>query len=108
MTLPKTFAIAAAATASLAFLPASAGQTEQTKTLEVSIADYDISNPADARTVVQKIKNAARKVCTLDRGPVPLHERAQRERCEREAVANAIKSLDSEMVIAAYEQIRNR
>lgn len=108
MTLPKTLATAIAATASLALLPAFAGQTEQVKTLELSIADYDINNPADARAVVQKIENAARKVCTLDRGPVPLHERVQRERCEREAVANAIKALNSEVVIAAFEETRSR
>ncbi|MEL6862035.1 MAG: UrcA family protein [Pseudomonadota bacterium] len=108
MTLPKTLATAIAATASLALLPAFAAETEQVKTLELSIADYDISNPADARAVVKKIERAARKVCTLDRGPVPLHERLQRERCEREAVANAVQSLNSDVVIAAFEETRSR
>ena len=108
MTLPKTLATAFAATATLALLPAAAGEFEVTKTMEVSIADYDVKDAADARAIVKKIESAARKVCTLDRGPVPLHERAQRTACEREAVANAVQSLNSELVVAAFEETRSR
>ena len=108
MTLPKTLATAFAATATLALLPAAAQEVEETKILEVSIAEYDINDPADARAIVEKIEHAADKVCTVNRSPAPLRERMLKQRCADEAIAGAIESLDSEIVTAAFEETRSR
>ena len=104
MTLPKTLISFTVAAAALSCLPAmAAGKNAIKQKAEVSIAGYDLSEVSDAKAVIQKIKTAADKVCSLPGGEWTLRERMEKRACEADAIESAVKSLDSSIVTAVRE-----
>lgn len=101
MTLSKTLIASIAATAAIASIPASAGSTDKTvQTKEIIVAGYDLTEIADAKTVLQKIRRAARQVCSLPgESPTP-RVRSEQRACESEAIETAIKDLNAPVVAA--------
>ena len=83
---------------------AHAGPQERV-TVEVSVADLDLSSEAGARVALGRIKSAAREVCR-DAAPRSLLAPRTRHECEREAVANTIAELggDRPMLAALGER----
>lgn len=104
MTLSKTLITAIAATAAIAFIPASAGSAEKTvQTKEVIIAGYDLSEIADAKTVLRKIERAAEQVCSLPGETGTLRERMLQRRCEAGAIEAAVKNLNAPVVASVHQ-----
>lgn len=104
MTLSKTLITAIAATAAIASIPASAGSAEKTvQTKDVVIAGYDLSEIADAKTVLRKIKRAARQVCSLPGETRSLRERVEQRACEKVAIEAAVKDLNAPVVAYVHE-----
>lgn len=96
MTLPKTATVIFASFAALATLPAIAGSTSDVtvRTVEIPIAGYDLTDPADARTVFSKIQRAAKRVCTNAQVDRSLAQRAEAVACQSKAIADAVTKLD--------------
>ena len=96
MTLPKTATIFFASIAACATLPAMAGSTSEStvRTVDVSIAGYDLTDPADARTVFSKIQRAAKRVCNNPNGDRSVRDRADSIACQSNAIAEAVAKLD--------------
>ena len=85
---------------SLGFAGAAAAEPHSVK---VAFRDLDISRPAGAQTLLTRIERAGRQVC----GPPPSiresREMADFKRCRTEAVANAVRDVQSPMLTALYE-----
>jgi UrcA family protein len=67
--------------------------------IKVQTGDIDLSKPAGAAVMLQRIHNAASKIC----GPAPtdwLHFGAQYKACLKETSDRAVARLDSPMVTA--------
>ncbi len=111
----RTFGLAAASAAislqlvSTASAQPSAGQLsviahkaaqEGVRAKVVSFADLDLSKEAGARTLLRRIRSAARDVC----GPEG-RELAERgfHTCFRRAISGAVMELDNPVVVAVYE-----
>ena len=96
MTLPKTATVIFASIAAFATLPAMAGSTSDVtvRTIDVPIAGYDLTDPADARTVFAKIQRAAKRVCSNAHGDRSLADRAEAVACRSNAIADAVTKLD--------------
>jgi UrcA family protein len=58
----------------------------------VSFADLDLDNSADARTLVRRIKYAARQVCYAE-GLLAVMQAARMHQCVRQATARAMASV---------------
>ena len=106
MTLSKTATALIASTAALFALPAMAGSTDDvtSRSLDVSIAGYDLSDPADAKTVLSKIELAAKRVCSHSTARQTLRERAEEFTCRTNAVTAAVAKLDVKELTAAMER----
>lgn len=96
MTLPKTATVIFASIAALATPPAMAGSTSDVtiRTVDVPIAGYDLTDPADARIVFSKIQRAAKRVCTNAQVDRTLAQRAEAVACQSKAIADAVAKLD--------------
>lgn len=97
MTLSKTATTILGSLAALAMLPAMAGSATdfEKKTLDIEIADYDLSNPEDAKIVYAKIQQGAKRVCRFTQSRQTLQQRAEEMQCRASAIANAVTQLDS-------------
>ncbi|HEY7640535.1 MAG TPA: UrcA family protein [Steroidobacteraceae bacterium] len=56
----------------------------------VSFADLNLQSEADAAVLLERIESAARNVCGLHAGPMPLEIKAHLQICAREATARAV------------------
>lgn len=109
MTLPKTTTAILGSIAALAILPASAGSTDDSvvKTINVSISGYDLTDPADAKTVLSKIQRAAKRVCRNSQARQTLQERAEEFACRTSAISEAVNNLDFPELNAALEETKS-
>jgi UrcA family protein len=68
----------------------------------VSYADLDLETEAGSKTLVRRIKSAARRVCgVLDAGLIAIEFRAQLHRCAEQATARAVADVDARTVVVA-------
>jgi len=87
--------------AALAALTLAAPALSATPAVRVAYADLDLTAPADAQAMLQRIRKAARQVC--ENGETT-HEAVLRyDACRREAVARAVAALNAPAVKAAFD-----
>lgn len=68
----------------------------------VSFADLNLETEAGAKTLVRRIKFAARRVCGVgELGLIAIEFRAQLHRCAEQATARAIADVDARTVVIA-------
>jgi UrcA family protein len=68
----------------------------------VSYADLDLQTEAGSKTLLTRIKFAARRVCGLyDAGLIAIEFRAQLHRCAEQATARAVADVDARTVVVA-------
>ncbi len=110
MTLSKSLTTVLGSALALSLLPAFAGSTADThtKSLELSIADYDLSDPADAKVVYGKIRSVAKRVCKRTTARQTLRERAEEMQCRSDAIAQAIADLDEPVLTLVMRESESR
>ena len=75
---------------------------EITRQTVVSFADLDLDTQTGAKTLLNRIKFAARRVCGVyDGGLIAIEFRAQRQRCAEQATARAVADVDARTVVVA-------
>jgi UrcA family protein len=75
---------------------------ENTRQAVVSFADLDLETTAGAKTLLTRIKVAARRVCGVnDVGLIAIEFRAQLHRCAEQATARAVADVDARTVVVA-------
>ena len=101
MTLPKTLTTLIGSAAALAMLPAMAGSTSDAtvKKLDVSIAGYDLNDPAHAQIVYYKIQKAAKRVCRNSLVRETLREKIEENECRAQAIERAVTQLNAPELI---------
>lgn len=106
MTLSKTVTTIIATTAACAMLPAMAATKTDTieKTVEISIAGYDLTSATDAQALLTRIEKAAERACKVSSNRQTVREMALRRACEERAIATTVESLDAPQVNAVYEE----
>lgn len=68
----------------------------------VSFADLDLETQAGAKTLLNRIKSAARRVCGVyDGGHIAMEFRAQLHRCADQATARAVADVDARTIVVA-------
>ena len=68
----------------------------------VSYADLDLQTESGAKTLLTRIKFAARRVCGVyDAGLIAIEFRAELHRCAREATARAVADVDTRSIVVA-------
>jgi UrcA family protein len=73
----------------------------------VSYGDLNLQSEAGAATLLSRISKAARIVCDIPPpGASNIHPKTQRYACRREAMQNAVDSVNHPMVKAVYENAR--
>jgi UrcA family protein len=92
-----TLAIAAAAQAAPEMSPSS---SDDTVSVKVFLADLDLSSPAGARVVLQRIRNAARAICGDEPAPAALDRAGPYRACVATTIDGAVASLGAPMVTA--------
>jgi UrcA family protein len=76
--------------------------TENVRQSVVSYADLDLQTEAGAKTLISRIKFAARRVCGVnDAGLMAMEFRAQLHRCAEQATARAVADVDARTIIVA-------
>ncbi|NQY97045.1 MAG: UrcA family protein [Henriciella sp.] len=105
MTLPKTATTLFASVAALAMLPAMAASTTggTVKTIDVSVAGFDLTDANDAKVVLSKIKRAAKRVCRNSNATRSVRERAEELACQSAAIAGAVTKVNVPQLTAAME-----
>jgi UrcA family protein len=69
----------------------------------VRFSDLALADTANAATVYQKLRIAARKVCQVDRGALTLHVHIARQECFEAALADAVRKVDRPTLTALHE-----
>ena len=70
----------------------------------VSYADLNLRTEAGARTLLDRIQGAAKKVCSPEPAPPDLTDQADYKTCLRDANAGAVADLGNARVSALYAQ----
>jgi UrcA family protein len=97
--LVTTLLIGCLAATAHATTPATAEKVRQTV---VSYSDLDLETEAGAKTLVRRIKFAARRVCGVnDAGLLAMEFRAQLHRCAEQATARAVADVDARTIVVA-------
>ena len=107
MSLSKILASVMTGALAMATLPAMAGSYEPPSTSKtISAKGFDLSREADAKIVFARIEAAAKDVChdLVPRSSAILHY--ERKICVRDAVANAVESVNTPAMFALLEQAR--
>jgi UrcA family protein len=76
---------------------ASATPVDEVRQQVVKFSDLDLSSQPDAAILYQRIKSAAREVCTMRELP-PVEIMAQRQRCASQATARAVAEVNAPLV----------
>ena len=94
-------ALIALATAA-AFAPAALAEKPVTQSIKVGYADLDLSREAGARTLLVRMKMAARQIC----GPRPaakqIAQTVRYETCSKAAISGAVATLDHPLVTTLF------
>lgn len=98
--MKKTFAIAIAAllAGSLTGMAQATAVRGGLQKQVVSYADLDLDREADAAILLARIESAARQVCGLHAGPLPLEIQAHLQKCANEATARAVEDVNSPLL----------
>jgi UrcA family protein len=96
--LATSFEVAAAASLSAA---------DQARQVTVSLQDLNASRPDDAAKLYQRLRKAARVVCS-EHGRRDMVARRDEIRCEMLALEQAVRSLDKPLVTAAHVNWRSK
>jgi UrcA family protein len=68
----------------------------------VSYADLNLAGEADAATLLQRIKSAARRVCSYNNAMlIPMEIRSQLQRCADDATARAVANVNARSITVA-------
>jgi UrcA family protein len=68
----------------------------------VSYDDLNLQTESGAKTLVRRIKFAARRVCGVNEaGLVAIEFRAERHRCAEQATARAVADVDARSIVVA-------
>lgn len=79
-----------------------------TRSITVSYADLNLSNPAGASALYQRIRGAARKVCTVaGESPYEVQDLDKRQ-CIHQAIDQAIMKVNSPVLVAMYKAKNSR
>ena len=73
--------------------------TPDAPSVTVRYADLDLSSPAGANALYQRIQAAAKQVCSAGADPI---EQISRRGCYRRAVDNAVRKVNSPLLIAVH------
>ncbi len=77
--------------------------------ITVQYAEMNLDDPAKAASLYRRIKQAARKVCGLERGRnMPLSERAAAQGCYEHALARAVQTVDKPVLTALHRRAAPR
>jgi UrcA family protein len=90
-------ASAVASSASSGHAPRYSASTER-----VRFDDLDLSSPADARRMLQRMRAAAGDACYQPRSDTFPWAAFEMARCRQQTLARAVKALDAPLVTAAY------
>ncbi len=96
MTRPKTLAALICSAFAVSALPsmAAASPKPDVKTVEVSIAKYDLATPEDAQVVYDRIKRAAKRACRRSVAQKTPSEHIEERNCRDQAIEQAVTQLD--------------
>ena len=76
--------------------------TTETRQAVVSYSDLDLETQSGAKTLLRRIKFAARRVCGVnDVGLIAMEFRAQLHRCAEQATARAVADVDARTIVVA-------
>ena len=76
--------------------------TAQVRQEVVSYDDLNLQTESGAKTLVRRIKFAARRVCGVnDGGLMAIEFRAERHRCAEQATARAVADVDARSIVVA-------
>jgi UrcA family protein len=73
-------------------------------TVVVNYADLNLSNPAGAKVLYKRIRNAAQKVCKPQSHVTPLHLGRTWRKCYDTAMADAIAKVNRPVLTALYKE----
>jgi UrcA family protein len=98
--MKKTFVIAVAAilAGSLAGAAQATAVRRDMQQQVVKYGDLNLEREVDAAVLFSRITSAARKVCGLHIGPLPLGIKMQLEQCASEAAARAVADVDAPLL----------
>ena len=68
----------------------------------VSYADLNLANEADAATLLQRVKAAAHRVCSVDAELLPLNFGHAAQRCAQASTARAMADVNARSTVVAY------
>ncbi len=88
-------------------IAASQPETIEVRKVTVSIHGLDSSRPNDAAALYQRLRTAARNVCS-EHGSKDMAARSDARRCDATALERAVKSVDRPLVTAAHRQWRQK
>jgi len=81
---------------------------EAQPTITVSYGDLNLSNAKGVATLYGRIERAATAVCGASPSPAPLGFKRAREHCRTEAIANAIKAVNVDVLTAMHKEKQPR
>ncbi|MDB6090656.1 MAG: hypothetical protein JWN85_3440 [Gammaproteobacteria bacterium] len=99
--------LAGALTLAQAAPPAAAASSEAAPTQVVNYSDLDLATPEGTLALYRRIASAAQKVCPLENSR-DLARRAHSNACRTEAMARAVRDINSSRLAALYAQRSNR
>jgi UrcA family protein len=73
----------------------------------VSYADLNLESATDAAILFGRIEVAARNVCGLHRGPMPLELKTHLEACAAAATARAVNDVNAPLLTRSQIVVRN-
>lgn len=105
--MTKTFAIAIAAilAGSLAGMAQATAVRRDLQQQVVKFNDLNLEREADAAVLLGRIESAARQVCGLHAGPMPIEIKARLQLCANEATARAVADVDAPLLTRKGELV---
>jgi len=70
--------------------------------VQVAYGDLDLSSPAGARTMINRLRSATRKICGDEPAPMQIAMILRHKSCFSTTMTQAVASLDHPVVSAAY------
>jgi UrcA family protein len=78
------------------------------KVITVKYGDLNLSNPKGVATLYGRIQRAATVVCGSSPSPSPLSLKRASEQCKAEAIANAIRAVNNDVLTAMHKEKASR
>ena len=108
--MKKSAIVISAATVALSLLAPQFATANDivTKSITVSYADLNLSHPAGANALYQRIRGAARRVCTVaGESPYEVQD-LDKQKCIRDAIDQAVMKVNSPLLVAMYKAKNSR